>query len=263
MKLSISNIAWEAADDEVVYRHLESLGVKGLEIAPTRFFPEEPYSKLKEAEGVKRKLKNQYDLSISSMQSIWYGKTEKIFRSEMDRTTLFDYTKSAIDFASVLNCHNLVFGCPQNRVIYDEADYETAVKFFHDLGEYAYQKNTVLSLEANPVIYNTNFINTTSEAIDMVKRVESKGFKVNLDVGTIIYNQEYLEQISENVGLINHIHISEPYLAAIQQRSLHKELAEILSGKYHEFISIEMGKLGDLQEIYNTVIYVMEVFDGV
>lgn len=261
MKLSISNIGWDAADDEVVYEYLDSVGVDGVEIAPTRIFPEAPYDKLKEAEQFKKKLKTQYKLSVSSLQSIWYGKKEKIFHSEMEREVLLEYTKSAIDFASILDCGNLVFGCPQNRVIYDEKDHEVAAEFFFELGEYAHQKNVVLSLEANPVIYNTNFINTTKEAISMVRQVNSKGFKVNLDMGTVIYNEESLLEIGNNIDLIHHIHISEPRLALIQKRKLHNQLMELLSGRYHNYISIEMGKRQNLQDIYESVVYVKEVFN--
>lgn len=263
MKLSISNIGWADAEDGVVYKQLGGLGVSGIEIAPTRIFPDNPYNRLKEAEQFKNKLKSQYGLLISSMQSIWYGKTEKIFQSETEREVLLEYTKLAIDFASILNCRNLVFGCPQNRVVRDEMDYNLAVKFFFDLGEYAYRKNTVIALEPNPVIYNTNFINTTEEAISMVKRVNSKGFKVNLDMGTVIYNEESLEEINNNIDLVHHIHISEPYLALIQKRKLHNQLAEVLSGRYHNYISIEMGKRESLQDIYESVKYVKEVFDGI
>lgn len=261
MKLSISNIGWAAADDEVVYEYLGSVGVTGIEIAPTRVFPEAPYGKLKEAEQFKKKLKAQYKLSISSLQSIWYGKAEKIFHSEMEREVLLEYTKSAIDFASALDCDNLVFGCPQNRVTYDEKDYELAVKFFFELGEYACQKSVVLALEPNPVIYNTNFINTTEEAISMVKLVNSKGFKVNLDIGTVIYNEESLQEIGNNIDLIHHIHISEPRLALIQKRKLHNQLMELLSGRYHNYISIEMGKRENLGDIFESVAYVKEVFN--
>ena len=44
MKLSISNIGWDAEQDEAVYRLMGAYGFSGLEIAPTRIFPEAPYS---------------------------------------------------------------------------------------------------------------------------------------------------------------------------------------------------------------------------
>ena len=50
MKLSISNIGWEKKNDTEVYRMMKEYGFVGLEIAPTRIFPENPYEKNKEAE---------------------------------------------------------------------------------------------------------------------------------------------------------------------------------------------------------------------
>lgn len=38
MKLSISNIGWDAEQDEAVYRLMGAYGFSGLEIAPTRIF---------------------------------------------------------------------------------------------------------------------------------------------------------------------------------------------------------------------------------
>lgn len=42
-KLAISNIAWHKNDDEAVYTAMQQAGFTGLEIAPTRIFPVEPY----------------------------------------------------------------------------------------------------------------------------------------------------------------------------------------------------------------------------
>ena len=171
-----------------------------------------------------------------------------------------EYTKKAIDFAAALECHNLVFGCPKNRSINCSGDYNIAVDFFSAIGEYAHNRNTVIALEANPVIYNTNFITSTAEAFSMVKEVQSEGFLVNLDIGTMIYNEEPLDIIADNIDLINHIHISEPGLAGIQKRKLHRQLAGILAGQYSKFISIEMGKQEDLQRVFDALSYVKEVF---
>lgn len=262
LKLSISNLSWGQEYDHEMYQYLHDYGIQGLEIAPTRIFHENPYTYLEEAENFKRYLSDHYKLEISSIQSIWYGRTEMLFRSYEERRVLFDYTKAAIDFASTLDCHNLVFGCPRNRVTANKNDYEVALEFFHALGEYAYQKNTVIALEANPVIYNTNFMNSTEECITMIKRVNSKGCMLNLDIGTVIYNRESLNVVAENIALINHIHISEPHLSVIRKRKLHGRLANILAGQYLNYISIEMGKQENIQVVYNTLAYIREVFYG-
>ena len=48
MKLSISNIAWNAADDAKIYHLMKNYGFDGLEIAPTRILPEMPYDRLED-----------------------------------------------------------------------------------------------------------------------------------------------------------------------------------------------------------------------
>ena len=73
MQLSMSNIAWKKEQDEEIYRFMQENGFTGLEIAPTRIFPELPYEHLKEAEIWSKRLKKEYGFSISSMQSIWFG----------------------------------------------------------------------------------------------------------------------------------------------------------------------------------------------
>lgn len=261
MNLSISNIAWANEDDNQIYAFLKEQGFSGIEIAPTRIFQEAPYNDLEKARNFAITIKQNYGLIISSMQSIWYGKSEKIFSSKEERQVLVDYTKKATDFANIIDCRNLVFGCPKNRVSENENDMNIAISFFRELGEYAKLKNTVLSIEPNPTIYNTNFINYTSQAFEIVKAVKSDGFKVNIDLGTIIYNKEDLKIIEDNIELVNHVHISEPNLALIEKREFHCELANILrQANYEKFVSIEMGKCENLDEVKETIKYIKEVF---
>ena len=137
MKLSISNIGWEAKYDEEIYDLLKRYGYTGLEIAPTRIFSEAPYDRLDEAKKWSEALIDQHGLVVSSIQSIWYGRQERIFSSDQERNVLISYTKKAIDFAVTIGCKNLVFGCPKNRVLQDGEDEGTAVAFCRELGEYA------------------------------------------------------------------------------------------------------------------------------
>lgn len=261
MKLSVSNIAWIKEDDEQMYNYLQEQGIEGLEIAPTRIFPQNAYDNLEKSKEFSVDLKKRYGLVISSIQSIWYGRNEKIFDSEVERKVLCNYTKKAIDFANIIGCKNMVFGCPKNRVSKNEYDMDTAILFFRELGEYAKLNNTVVAIEPNPVIYNTNFVNYTYQAFEIAKEVKSSGFKVNIDLGTIIYNKEDLQIITQNIDLVNHIHISEPNLALIEKREVYNQLSDILRQvNYHRFISIEMGKRDNLDEVKETVKYIKEVF---
>jgi sugar phosphate isomerase/epimerase len=261
MKLSISNIAWSAEDDFEMYDFLKKVNFSGLEIAPTRIFPENPYEKLSEATEFSIQLKKMYQLEISSMQSICFGKNEAIFGSAEERNSISDYVKRSIDFAQSIGCRNLVFGSPKNRIIGEKQD-QIAIDFFKELGNYAANKDTILALEPNPEIYGTNFINTTNQAFDLVKQINSDGLKVNFDFGTFLYNGEKLNDIEENLQWINHIHISEPYLELIQERGIHLELINMLiKNNYNKYISIEMKNLNSLEFVKNTILYLTKLLD--
>jgi sugar phosphate isomerase/epimerase len=260
MKLSISNIAWSAEHDLEMYDFLKENSYSGLEIAPTRILPELPYQRLSEAKQFQLFLETDYNLKISSIQSICFGKNEPVFGSAQERKIIFDYVKEAIDFASAISCNNVVFGSPKNRIIH-ENQWDIALDFFGQLGDYAASKNTVLAIEPNPTIYGTNFINTTPEAFDFVKQVNSKGLMVNLDFGTCLNNSESLSDIKDNLHLVNHIHISEPYLEEVQEREAHDELSKMLQKmNYDNFVSIEMKNLNSIALVKNKIQYVKQLF---
>ncbi len=263
LQMCISNIAWNNVDDAEIYDYLKLRGINHIEIAPTKLVGEDPYNNLEKAELKARELKEKYAINISSIQSVWYGKTENIFKDEDDYNNLLDYTKKAIEFAHVVNCSNIVFGCPKNRNItnYNE-DYPKAIKFFQEVGQYAKDKNVVIAIEPNPTIYNTNFLNTTEEALKFVKDVNNSNIKINYDLGTVIANNESLSVLEENIDYINHVHISEPNLALIEKRKLHKELIEILKKKnYDKLISIEM-KENSVTDVKKIIDYVNNLIRG-
>ena len=257
MNLAISNIAWQSEMDQKVYTMMRKYGYSGLEIAPTRIFPETPYDRICEAKIWAQGIKEKEGFCIPSMQSIWFGRQEKIFGTDEERKSLVEYTKKAIDFAEAIGCENLVFGCPRNRNLPEGVDSSIAIFFFKEIGDYALEHHTVIGMEANPTIYNTNYINDTQSALELIEKVNSKGFLLNLDIGTMVANGEEVSELEGKVHLINHVHISEPGLKVITHRKLHKELLKVLHKEdYNKFISIEMGKQDDmitLEEVLNYV----------
>ena len=260
MKLSISNIAWGNESDKEMYKYLMDVKFNAIEIAPTRIIKENPYDNLDKARDIANKLNNYYSLEISSMQSIWYGKTGNIFNSD-DAEELIKYTKKAIDFANTIRCKNLVFGCPKNRIIPEGKNEDEVLYFFKELGDYAIEKQTVIAIEPNPAIYGTNFINYTKQAFKFVKKIDSNGIKVNVDFGTIVENKERLNEIFENINWVNHIHISEPNLVKIENRKLHKVLYDNLKRlKYNKYVSVEMKNTGDLNNVKDVIKYINGIF---
>lgn len=260
MKLSISNIAWGNEYDEEMYQYLVSNHFQGIEIAPTRLVANNPYDNIDSSKEIVNLLKEKYNLNISSMQSIWFGRHENIFGSDEERRLLIEHTKKAIHYARAIGSENLVFGCPKNRNMDDSSKYDVALEFFKELGDYANQYGVVIALEPNPVIYNTNFLNKTEEAIDFVRKINSKGLQINLDLGTVIWNNEDLDKVLDDIEMIHHIHISEPNLAQIEKRELHYKLKNILQKKeYGRYVSIEMKNLNDINIVKKTIDYINEV----
>ncbi len=257
MRLSISNLAWNSCDNEEVYAYLSRKRFDGIEIAPTKIYEKEPYSHIDEAAKYFEDVSSRYGLEVSSMQSIWYGQKGNIFESEEIRNRLRDYTYSAVDFASAIKCGNLVFGNPKARNMPESCSDEDAYGFFKQISDYADSKGTVISIEPNPVIYNTNFINTTQKAFDFCRNSGCKHLKVNVDLGTVIYNNEQLNCVKENIELVNHIHISEPYLKKIEKRDLHTQLASL---DFEKYVSIEMGLQDTLNDVFDVVNYIAGVF---
>ncbi|HCS39552.1 MAG TPA: endonuclease [Anaerolineaceae bacterium] len=258
MKLSISNIAWDSEYDNEMYSYISNHGFTGVEIAPTRIFSDKPYDHLNEAQEFARRLANQYSLTIPSIQSIWYGRTESMFGTETEKQSLIDYTKQAVLFAAAMDCKNIVFGCPRNRNIPGKEHLPAAIDFFNEIGNFAASNGTIMAIEPNPPYYNTNFINTTSEAFDLCRKINNPGIRVNVDLGTLIHYQESLDFINSEIDIVNHIHISEPMLAVIEQRDIHRDLKKL---NYSRWFSIEMKNPHNLDTVKKVVNYVKESYN--
>jgi len=258
MRLAVSNIAWSSDINEQVYTLLKALRIDALEIAPTSIFRDKPYDDLTLASNYAQYLKENYNLNIVSIQSIWYGIEQNLFRSKKSRDFLTEYTFKVIDFAESIACKNIVFGNPKQRNGFKPELEKIVFDFFIKLADYAKEKDIIIALEPNPKIYGTNFLNTTQETVEFLEELGHSNLKLNLDLGTMIENNETIEFMISRVNLINHIHISEPYLGSIQKRELHRELKKL---NYTGIVSIEMAKLTSLEELQSIILYVKEVLE--
>ncbi|NLL92434.1 MAG: sugar phosphate isomerase/epimerase [Ruminococcaceae bacterium] len=261
MKLSVSNLGWEIEYNDKAYKMLKAFGIGGIEIAPTKIFGIEAYDRGIFAKEYFDNVKEVFNLEVSSMQSLWYGRNEVIFSDTEQRKRLLEYTKSAIDFAVMINCDNLVFGSPKSRIMKDKSDILIAKDFFAEIGDYSFKKKVHFALEANPAVYGTNFLNNTKEALKFVSDIKSEGLSVNLDFGTVIINGEDVKFSDDELRLISHIHISEPHLAPLVKRKEHLALRDILrSFNYDRYVSLEMSIPHDFEDLIKSSKYLSEVF---
>ncbi len=245
LKLCASNLAWGAERDAEMHAFLQRLGFSGLEIAPTRLFPEAPYARNAEAAAFSRRLFEEYGLRVCSLQSIWYGRKERILESAAAREALAEYTKRAIDFSHAASCPTLVFGCPKNRRVEPGEDAARMTDFFRALGAYAQACGAVLALEPNPPVYGTNFLNTPEETAAYVSEAGCAGLRMNLDTGAMLYYDTPSLFMAAHASQIAHIHISETGLAPIEARPMHEALLRAATeAGYGGYVSIETANHG-------------------
>lgn len=264
MKLCISNIAWDKVYDDKMYKACSDMGYDGIEIAPTRVFPENTYEHIEDARSWLERLESKYGLRVYSCQSIWYGRKENIFENAKERNSLLEYSKKAFGFISAIKAKNVVFGCPKNRNGYTKSpavNEAIAIDFFGKLAESADEYDITLSIEPNPNIYGTDFLNTTGGTIRFIEQLRDSSLKLNLDMGTMLYNHEDMGILKGYEDRIGHVHISEPHLQKVMKRREHNKIFEYLrSFNYGNAVSIEMGKQNKVEDIYETMRYIYFIF---
>lgn len=269
MKLSISNIAWRPKDRFKVYNFLKTQKISQIEIAPKLLLNSEKNIFSLNKKIISRYLNELkvYNLRIVSMQSLLY-KTKNcfLFGTVKERKNLIDQIKKICILAKNLEIGNLVFGSPKNRIIPKNLSYvdaeSIAIKTFKIINNIAKKNNVIFSLESNPQAYGTNFLNTFEETSKLVKKMNLSHVKMILDLGEIQMNKKKHNLnsfISNNIKIINHVHISEPFLKPIKNKKLILKLVRILrENNYKKSISIEMRNAGDksINNVINSILLV-------
>lgn len=260
MRLAASNIGWSSQDDKAVFHRMSELGFSGVEVAPTRIAGDNPYRNVPQATSYVNTVSSEYGLSVCSMQSIWYGLHGNIF-NDSDVVELTEHTKEAIAFAHSIGCKNIVFGCPRQRAIPDGKSPSEAEPFFLSCATAANERNILFALEANPPIYETNFLNSTEDVHRYIQQMGyPPGLAINLDIGAMICEGESVRAIEHLLPYVSHVHISEPHLAPVSKRLMHKELKSALCDfDYKGFVSLEM-RTQDLNTVLASLEYMAEVF---
>ncbi|MCX7996515.1 MAG: sugar phosphate isomerase/epimerase [Patescibacteria group bacterium] len=246
-KKAISNIAWEMADDTRIQDLLKQFDFHGIEIAPTKIWPDLSEVTAADADRCRESWEDA-GFRIVAMQSILYGKPElTLFESEEARIATIAYHRKVFAIAHELGVKKIVFGSPKNRRIplgmsREEAN-SLAYEVFTQLADYSGAYGIYLCIEANPERYGGNYITKTAEALALVQRVNHPYLRLHLDTGELyLTNEPIRETIRQSLPFVKHVHVSEPDLDPIGTHALpHQEIAACLrEGNYTEWISIEM-----------------------
>lgn len=262
IKVAISNMAWNQKDNQSIYEFMKELDYHGLEILPQKTFGPNPYSDMAKLKEFANQMKRDYNINIASMQSILCGRKENIFGSEEERNALIEHIQLVIQAALNLNCNNIVFGCPNNRIITQGSDPQIGVDFFSELAYYAAESGVVISVEPITKEYGTNYLNTIKDALDLVKTIDSKHLRLNYDLGTWITTQESPAIVEEALKYTGHVHISEPGLELLDYRPQLMEILKSLHNmKYDRYVSVEMAEREDSGDCIDTMFYLYDSLD--
>lgn len=252
MELIVSNIAWTNEEESEVADKLVELGVKHVEIAPTKKWEDPTVVSADEARAYVDWWAER-GITVSAFQSMLFARPDlKIFEDETNRAETLDYMKKFIGLAETMGAKRMVFGSPKNRqrgeMPVEQAN-EIAQAFFSELGGVAAKSGVVLCLEPNAPQYNCDYVTTAAEGAALVRAVSSPGFGLHLDTACMsLAGDDIPESIKANADILKHYHVSAPMLGEVDDTTDidHAAAAQALKDvNYQGFVSIEM-RPGDI-----------------
>ena len=244
MKLIISNLSWNLNENYKVINIIKKLDIKNIEISANKIFNNNYTLKnIKKNQHFWRKEK----IKFYSMQSILFNtKNAYLFGNKTQQRIFFNEIKNKIYLCKKIGAKVIVFGSPSNKKIFLHRNLDNLNKIaynsFKKISKICEKCGICFCIEANPKIYNCEYLNYTKDAIKLVKQINSNFFKLNLDLGTIIANDEPFKNIiQDHIKLIGHVQISVPYLKDIMsyKNTIAKFIKELKVNNYQKYISIE------------------------
>ncbi|TRW91471.1 sugar phosphate isomerase/epimerase family protein [Candidatus Methylobacter oryzae] len=246
MRLAISNIAWDVAEDEAIAALLHRFAVDAIDVAPGKYFPEPADATDRDIARV-RNWWAERGIRITGMQALLFGTSGlNIFGPEEVQQAMLQHLNAVCRIGGGLGAKRLVFGSPKNRDRSGLSDGETidkAVYFFRCLGDIAQQHDVVICLEPNPSCYGANFMTTSAETAMVVNRIAHPAVGMQFDTGALTINgEDPAIVLGDHAPLIGHIHASEPDLlplgdGATDHRKVMAALTRYLPDRV---VSIEM-----------------------
>ena len=269
MRLAISNIAWDIAEDTSVAKLLGKFGVDAIDVAPGKYFPDPASAKDEDIAKVRRWWED-HGIEITGMQALLFGTTGlNVFGESKSQEAMLEHLRAVCRIGAGLGATRLVFGSPKNRDrsgLSDAQALEQAVSFFRRVGNTAQEHGVIVCLEPNPTQYGANFMTTSEEAAHVVAAVGHEAILMQFDTGALMINRESPEAVLEcSSRLIGHVHASEPDLVPLgdggtDHQLMHRALSQYLP---EHLVSIEMVATKEephLQSIERALVCAVECY---
>jgi sugar phosphate isomerase/epimerase len=218
MRLAVSNLAWSRPDDARAAAILVGAGAAGIELAPTKVWPE-PLEVAPAAVRAYRSFWSEHGLEVVALQALLYGHPELVlFEGPRARRALLARLDGMAALAELLGAPVLVFGAPANRrrgELSAEAAREIATAFFREAGSLCADRGVVICIEPNPPESGCDFVTTLREGVELVRLVDSPGVRLHLDSAALTLAGDQPAELVAAMPLLHHFHVSEPGLAPI------------------------------------------------
>jgi len=246
MRLAISNIAWDTAEDEAIAKLLHRFSVDAIDVAPGKYFPEPTKATEEDIVRVKSWW-SERGIEITGMQALLFGTTGlNVFGPLEAQDAILRHLAAVCRIGAGLGAMRLVFGSPKNRDrtgLNDQEAMDVAVPFFRRLGDVAQSYGVVICLEPNPTCYGANFMTTSAETARVVRQIAHPAIGMQLDTGALTINGEAASAVlQDTASLIGHVHASEPDLLPLGDGGTDHAMVVAALGQHlpNHVVSIEM-----------------------
>lgn len=137
----------------------------------------------------------------------------KVTGDSVDKGKVEEYIDKVVSRGGLLRIKTIGFGSPNSRTVPEgfpkEKAIEQAIDFIKNVSIKAEKHNISILVEPLNKI-ETNFINNTSEAINVIKQVNCKNVGLLLDLYHFWLEKEDVEIISSSIlEYLGHVHIAE------------------------------------------------------
>lgn len=244
MKIAVSNIAWEEGNLRFYLELLKKLGCDGIELAPSRIWPE-PVSATMDEKKRLRGLISDNGLEVVGFHALLYTHPElKIFDSKETYKKTVEYVNALTRLCGDLDGRVMVFGSPRNRERGNRSPEECqsiASDFFYSLAVEAERHNVLICIE--PLQQNCDFITTSLEGLDLVNRVNHPNFRLHLDIRAIQETgEDFYETFSKCSDVLEHVHVGDTNLSPPGHDGYNHSAigAALKKAGYNKYVSIEM-----------------------
>src|SRR4051812_23484407 len=217
MKFAICNEMFEGWTWERVCDYVRSLGYTGLEVAPfTLADSAEQVTPQRRAE--LRRAAESRGVEVLGLHWLLV-KPPGLYITHPDpavRRRTADYFRQLVDLCADLGGKVMVIGSPKQRTLPPGVTREQALGYTPDVLRPslapAARRGVTLAFEPlGPA--ETDFVNTVSEAVDLVKRVDHPALRINLDVKAMSSERQTIPEVIRSAkGYVAHVQVNDPNL---------------------------------------------------